>query len=45
MFRLYDRRAAAFTRSKDMEGEEVLEVRREHRPPIPILPIRRPSPP
>ena len=38
MFRLQKRRAAAFTRSRDVEGEEVPDVRSEHRPPIPFYP-------
>jgi hypothetical protein len=38
MFRLQKRRAAAFTRTRDMEGEEVPDVRSEHRPPIPFYP-------
>jgi hypothetical protein len=44
MFRLQKRRAAAFTRTRDVEGEEVPDVRSENRPPDSILPIRRPSP-
>jgi hypothetical protein len=38
MFRLQKRRAAAFTRTRDVEGEEVPDVRSENRPPIPFYP-------
>jgi hypothetical protein len=38
MFRLQKRRAAALTRTRDVEGEEVPDVRSEHRPPIPFYP-------
>ena len=38
MFRLQKRRAASFTRTRDVEGEEVPDVRSEYRPPIPFYP-------
>jgi hypothetical protein len=38
MFRLQKRRAATFTRTRDVEGEEVPDLRSEHRPPIPFYP-------